>query len=155
MKANDTPDRLNAALHRLLKGRPIRTKADGRISISRINQEAGLSQGAVYYYKEFVEAAKEAIKRHRRALLIQDECAESVTSNGPTNSLVDTFKTERRLKKKYRDQRDDLKASMDQLVITNVSLAFRVLELEGENRHLIKGKLVEIRGGRGSESDKA
>lgn len=154
MKANDTPDRLNAALHRLLEGRPIRTKADGRISISRINQEAGLSQGAIYYYKEFVETAREAIKRHQRALLIQDGSAQSVTSKGPANSLVDAVKTERRLKNQYRIQRDDLKASMDRLVITNVSLAFRVLELEDENRHLIKGKIVEFKGGRVTDPDK-
>lgn len=38
--------RLEQALERLLNGVPERTPRDGRVSLSRINQEAGLSSGA-------------------------------------------------------------------------------------------------------------
>ena len=53
--------RLEQALERLLNGVPERTPHDGRVSLSRINQEAGLSSGGIYYYDEFVQKAKRAI----------------------------------------------------------------------------------------------
>lgn len=51
--------RLEQALERLLNGVPERTPHDGRVNLSRINQEAGLSSGGIYYYDEFVQKAKE------------------------------------------------------------------------------------------------
>ena len=45
-RGKQTIIRLERALERLLNGVPERTPHDGRISLSRLNQEAGLSSGA-------------------------------------------------------------------------------------------------------------
>ncbi|MBF4227949.1 hypothetical protein EAY83_23820, partial [Vibrio anguillarum] len=50
-----TLQRLELALNRLIDGKPEKTSNDGKINLKRINDEAGLSSGGIYYYKEFVE----------------------------------------------------------------------------------------------------
>lgn len=57
-RGKETLIRLEQALQRLVDGNPIKTKPDGRISLKRINDEAGLSSGGIYYYSSFVETAK-------------------------------------------------------------------------------------------------
>ncbi|WP_305420170.1 hypothetical protein [Photobacterium leiognathi] len=57
-RGKETLIRLEQALQRLVDGNPIKTKPDGRISLKRINDEAGLSSGGIYYYSSFVEMAK-------------------------------------------------------------------------------------------------
>ena len=51
-KSEITLQLLNEALDRLLSGSPVNTKLDGKISIKRINDEAKLSRGAIYYYND-------------------------------------------------------------------------------------------------------
>lgn len=153
MRENDTVIRLKMALNRLLQGKPELTKADGRISISRINKEAGLSQGAIYYYKEFVHEAKQTISNHKQNVSVQHHTEAQPNTPDPLGRLRQSVQDESRLKYKYREQRDDFKASMDELVKENVSLAFRALELEDENRQLSKGKVIVLSGGRDQADD--
>jgi hypothetical protein len=65
--SQSTLNKLEQALKRLLDGEPIRTVADGKISLSRINDEAGLSVGGIYYkaYDGFVTEAKNRIAKHK------------------------------------------------------------------------------------------
>lgn len=44
-----TTQRLESALKRLIEGKPERTPNDGKLNLSRINKEAGLSSGGIYY----------------------------------------------------------------------------------------------------------
>lgn len=44
-RGKETLIRLEQALERLIDGKPLKTKSDGRISFKRINDEAGLSSG--------------------------------------------------------------------------------------------------------------
>ena len=60
-----TLERLEQALNRLVNGVPERTPNDGRLSLSRINKEAGLSSGGIYYYKDFVVKARDIIDRQK------------------------------------------------------------------------------------------
>lgn len=99
MAENDTVLRLKAALERLLSSTPERTKADGRISISRINQEAGLSQGAIYYYKDFVAEANDFIDKHKAKQQEQRKQEGSIDFQRAPQQLQDALKKEKRLKK--------------------------------------------------------
>lgn len=145
MADSDTVLMLRAALDRLLNGKPERTKPDGRINISRINTEAGLSQGAIYYYKEFVEEAKDIIKKHKTKKFEQSKHDALPDFQRAPKNLKDELKKEMQLKIKYRTQRNDFKSITDEMIKINVSLAFRILELEDENRRLTKGRIFDLR----------
>ncbi|HHA1179536.1 TPA: hypothetical protein ACOEEO_002061, partial [Enterobacter asburiae] len=110
-RGKQTIIRLERALERLLNGVPERTPHDGRVSLSRINQEAGLSSGGIYYYDEFVQKAKRAI--HERKL---DNAVSTIESG---KASVDKMRVqrdkERELKERYRTQRDDIKAFCDKI----------------------------------------
>jgi hypothetical protein len=144
MADNDTVLRLKASLDRLLSGTPERTKPDGRISISRINQEAGLSQGAIYYYKDFIVEANKTIEKHKAEQEEQRKQEGSADFQRPPPQLQEALKKEKRLKAQYRAQRDDFKSITDEMIKTNVSLAFRILELEDENQRLTRRKVFEL-----------
>tara|TARA_Y100001963_G_scaffold152155_1_gene236397 strand:- start:288 stop:713 length:426 start_codon:yes stop_codon:yes gene_type:complete len=133
--------RLEAAFNRLLNGVPERTKPDGRISISRINQEAGLSQGAIYYYKDFVAQAKATIAQRKAQPQLHSQQEGSANSSSALHKLQDSLKKEKSLKKQYRNQRDDFKNISDITIKENVCLAFRILELEDENRRKLRSIL--------------
>lgn len=145
MADNDTILRLKAALDRLLSGTPERTKPDGRINISRINKEAGLSQGAIYYYKEFIAEANDIIEKHKTKKFEQSKQEGLPDVQHAPRQLRDALKKEKQLKIQYRTQRNDFKSMTDEMIRVNVSLAFRVLELEDENRRLNKVRVFDLR----------
>jgi hypothetical protein len=99
-----TLQRLEAALQRLLDGTPERTADDGKLNINRINDEAGLSSGAIYYYKDFMAKARAVISdRKKPSLTISNSAKIS------THSIRQQRDEEKRLKEKYRAQRNEIK----------------------------------------------
>ena len=125
----DTELRLQNALDRLLAGRPERTKADGRVSIKRINDESGLSRGAIYYYKEFVEMAKVKIAEYQE----QKAKAASATEPAPVKiSMTEKINHEKKLKDSYREQLVLERQANDLILQMNVRMAYRCLKLEAE-----------------------
>ncbi|WP_305842096.1 hypothetical protein [Photobacterium leiognathi] len=82
-RGKETLIRLEQALQRLVDGNPIKTKPDGRISLKRINDEAGLSSGGIYYYSSFVEMAKKTIQLRRQ----QDSTGKTKVNNERLNKL--------------------------------------------------------------------
>ncbi|MDA6225433.1 hypothetical protein OSK88_00205 [Escherichia coli] len=136
--------RLEQALERLLNGVPERTPRDGRVSLSRINQEAGLSSGGIYYYDEFVQKAKRAI--HERKF----HNAVSTIESGKAS--VDNMRAqrdkERELKERYRSQRDDIKSFCDRIIAKNAQLEFSLFEaldkIEDLEREVSALKVVDI-----------
>jgi hypothetical protein len=144
-RSEETLLRLQAALHRLLEGSPERTKLDGRISISRVNAEAGLSSGAIYYYKEFVKEAKEVIANRKS----KQEIALSLATLPSTEKVRIQRDNEKRLKEEYRDQRDQIKSFCDQVVAKNASLEFALFEalekIESLQDEIRSMKVIEIK----------
>lgn len=136
--------RLEQALERLLNGVPERTPHDGRVSLSRINQEAGLSSGGIYYYDEFVQKAKRAI--YERKL---DNAVSTVASG---KASVDKMRAqrdkERELKERYKSQRDNIKAFCDQIIAKNAQLEFSLFEafdkIDALEREVSALKIVDI-----------
>ncbi|EIM7728362.1 hypothetical protein LN119_001715 [Salmonella enterica subsp. enterica serovar Coeln] len=136
--------RLEQALERLLNGVPERTPHDGRVSLSRINQEAGLSSGGIYYYDEFVQKAKRAI--HERKL------DNAVSTVAPGKASVDKMRAqrdkERELKERYKLQRDNIKNFCDQIIAKNAQLEFSLFEafdkIDALEREVSALKVVDI-----------
>ena len=140
-----TLQQLEAAFERLKNGTPERTKADDKISILRINEEAGLSRGGIYYYKDFVIKAKaeiEAIKNQRKT---QNAIRDVVAKENKTDKLRAERDKEKRLKVDYRNQVNEFSQFSDQLVIENVLLAFRCYELQERETKRERMKVVPIR----------
>lgn len=144
-----TLQRLEAALQRLLDGKPERTADDGKLNINRINDEAGLSSGAIYYYKEFMTKARAVISKRKEASLSTNRSKKT-----GTHSFRQQRDEEKRLKEKYRAQRDEIKTFCDKVVEQNANLEFalfeaseRIKQLELELQHL---KVVGIHQGRQS-----
>lgn len=136
--------RLEQALERLLNGVPELTPHDGRVNLSRINQEAGLSSGGIYYYDEFVQKAKRAI--HERKL---DHAVSTIASG---KASVDKMRAqrdrERELKERYKSQRDDIKAFCDKIIAKNARLEFSLFEafdkIDALEKEVSALKIVDI-----------
>ncbi|PSU01290.1 hypothetical protein [Photobacterium iliopiscarium] len=123
-RGKETLIRLEQALQRLVDGNPIKTKSDGRISLKRINDEAGLSSGGIYYYSSFVETAKKKIQLRRQ----QDSTGKTKVNNERFNKLREQREKEKILKEKYKEQRDQIKMFCDQVVAHNAQLEFTLFE---------------------------
>ena len=140
-----TLQRLKEAFVRLKTGKPERTKADGKISILRINEEAGLSRGAIYYYKAFVQEVKGELP------ILEVERNKKQAINNLQENLSSELKLrrdrdkEKRLKTEYRIQAGNFKQLTDEVVKANVSLTFRCMELEEALSRIEAGKVVPIK----------
>lgn len=147
-KGEITQIRLEQALERLLEGKPERTPNDGRLSLSRINKEAGLSSGGIYYYDDFVQKVRKLL--HERKL---DNSMSSVTSGKASVDKVRAQRDkERELKERYRSQRDSIKEFCDQVIAKSAQLEFALFEaldkIETLEREVSKLKVVDINAGR-------
>ncbi|BBS86625.1 hypothetical protein [Aeromonas media] len=143
-RAQTTEQRLRNALQRLLDGRPERTKADSKISLSRINKEAGCSHGLIYKYPEVISEAKLAIEQHKtnqQRSSIQEN--RSAGSSRETRLKADRDKQEK-LKCDYRAQRDNLQVLADNAVKRENELLFRCHELLLELNFINNTKVVPL-----------
>ena len=130
--------RLRAALQRLLDGKPERLEKVGKLSLNKINKEAGLSHSYINKFKDFVtKEAEPAIEAFNSNY---DPLAEQLKS-GMTKSLSDIDKLRAKLKKEvalkeqYRKERDDSDVARKLLEKQISTLMFRVYELQDELRH--------------------
>lgn len=137
--------KLERALQRLLDGVPKRTKNDGKINISRINNEAGLKVSNINYYPNFINEAKTKISNHYDEVE-EKKIKDSVKQDkSEVQILKEKLAHERKLKKKYRDERNEQKLLNDDVVKQNVSMSFRLMELETELRSFSRHRVTTIR----------
>ncbi len=137
-------EKLQKALCRLQDCRPLRTKAKGRLTLNKINNEAGLGRSYIHKFKEFVEeVANPAIEKYNDAL-DEPEQVEQVISESKEVSDIDRLKAElsreKELKNDYRRERDEAIAINTELEILNKSLMFRVYELQEQ----LAAEVVEL-----------
>ncbi|MGP9771710.1 MULTISPECIES: hypothetical protein [Halomonas] len=145
-----TKQRLEDALQRLIDGNPERTPDDGKLNLSRINKEAGLSSGGIYYYGDFVERARREIDKHKTRI--------SASSSTKVKISVDRLRAqkdkERELKERYRSQRDEIKKFCDLVIAQNAKLEFSLYEaleeIDALQAELNKVKVVGIERGKQS-----
>lgn len=145
-----TKQRLEDALQRLIDGNPERTPNDGKLNLSRINKEAGLSSGGVYYYIDFVEKARKEIDSFKTKKSSPTYKAGKIS----VDRLRAQRDKERELKERYRSQRDDIKKFCDQVIARNANLEFSLYEaleeIEALQAELNKVKVVGIERGKQS-----
>lgn len=138
-----TEGRLRNALQRLLEGRPIRAKQAGKLTLNKINTEAGLGNAHINKFPDFVDEIGPKIdeyNQNKTRALESGVILPSVTLT-PLESIKADLKREQKLKVKYRTERDDEKKAKVELEALNNSLLFRVYELQEELRYF---KVVPI-----------
>lgn len=132
-----TEGRLRAALQRLLDGKPERIKKGGKLSLNKINNEAGLGHSYIHKFKDFVEnEANPAIEEFNKnydplAETLKSEMTEDLSE---LDKLRAKLKKEKALKELYRNERDDAIQVNKMLEQQNSSLMFRLYELQDEVR---------------------
>ncbi|MCX9559636.1 MAG: hypothetical protein RPT12_16485 [Vibrio anguillarum] len=134
---------LDAALHRLIQGKPKRVLVTRKLSIRAIEEEANLGNGSGYYYPEFVEKVKQIKRKQTRK--------EKSTNKSDNQRLHETLKNEKRIKEKYRSAMEQLTLQVHQMAAEHHHLndllrkaLSRTEELERFNQEL-KDQLVSLR----------
>ena len=132
-----TEGRLRAALQRLLEDKPERLKKVGKLSLNKINKEAGLGHSYIHKFENFVK--NEAIPAIETSNKNYDPLADQLKSgNSESISEIDKvrakLKKELALKERYRKERDEAKHINAILELRNSSLMFRLYELQDEVR---------------------
>ncbi|MFS1983073.1 hypothetical protein BCU00_004115 [Vibrio breoganii] len=127
-------DKLNSALDRLLKGCPQRVKPTGKITLNKINNEAGFGNSYIHKFPEFVAYAKPLIEKfniNRDSLINGGLVDEDVVIN-TVEKLKAELKREKKLKEKYRRERDNVRKEKDLLEAERASLVYRLFEVQEE-----------------------
>ena len=130
-----TEQRLEDALNRLLENKPEHVKRGGRITLNKINNEAGLGNSYIHKFPDFVKRVKPIIEEYNS------------NPNKPTSGSISTptdddevaklklqLKKERELKVQYRNERDEAITAQKELEKHNSALMFRLFELQEEVR---------------------
>jgi hypothetical protein len=138
-KRDLTESRLQEALQRLLKGFPKRTKASGRLTLNKINKEAGLGNSYIHKFPDFIDSAKPQIDGFNKDRNVQLEGGVILPTVNLTQeeSLKADLKRETNLKEKYRQERDDYKKARVDLEALCNTLMFRNHELQQDLREYI------------------
>ncbi|MCK8077654.1 hypothetical protein MSG34_15930 [Vibrio sp. 1CM2L] len=129
-------DKFQSALDRLLDSKPERVKASGRLTLNKINREAGFAQSYIHKFKTFIkEIANPAIENYNRELDNSQSHQKEISKQGDI-SQIDKLRTElereKELKDKYRKELNDVKNINKELETLNKSLMFRVYDLQEE-----------------------
>ena len=145
--SNDTLISLKAAFQRLKNGLPIRTKNDGKISLHRINSEAGVSRGAIYYYCDFITETKKEIlelEKEGKENVHQSKTDIETKFEERLKKLRKSRDNEKRLKDKYRAEAKQYQDFADGIAKINTTLAFKCLELQNQLEQLNNRNIVSI-----------
>jgi len=140
-----TEGRLREALQKLLDGTPTRTKVTGKLTLNKINNEAGLSQSYIHKFPGFIEYASPIIKKYnenKRRAVEGGIIADSIELT-EIEKLKSEIKREVALKRKYKQERDDAKKIQEILESDYNTLMFRVYELQEELRHYKVSPIVK------------
>ncbi|EBF2211680.1 hypothetical protein DJ055_24595 [Salmonella enterica] len=124
--------RLRAALERLISGKSQNVSPSGKLTLNKINNEAGLGNSYIHKFKDFIEnEANPAIESFNanydpvKAKLLQNK--QNLTEKEKHKARM---KKEVKLKEQYRQERDDLKTINKELETQISSLMFRLYELQ-------------------------
>ena len=142
---NLTESKLHEALNRLLQGQHKRVKFKGKLTLNKVNNEAGLGNSYVHKFPDFVEYAKPVIEDYNNNW--QQSMEEGISVDEVPVSEFDKLKSEKlrekNLKEKYKQERDDAVKAKVELEAINNTLMFRLYELQEELSSL-KNTVVEI-----------
>ena len=144
-RSEDTRLLLEAALQRILDGKTERIPKHRKLSVRAVEEEANLGNGSGYYYPDFVEQVK-AAKQQANA---EKTGKKPVTD---VERLREANRREERVKVKYRNQVEELRAIVAQQAAEHHQFAQalskarkRIEELERELVELKRRKIVAIK----------
>lgn len=135
MSINITESRLHEALKRLLSGQPQQVKVLGKLTLNKINKEAGLGNSYIHKFPAFVEFAKPLINEFnlkREMAIVNGFNIDVVTPLSDLDKLKSDIARERKLKDKYRLERDNAIVARKLLEEKYSMLIFRFFELQDE-----------------------
>lgn len=140
----ETESRLYEALERLIQNQPRRVKIKGKLTLNKINNEAGLGNSYVHWFPDFVAYARPVIDNHNknRLIITDNPILDNVTYSEVDKLRLDKIREER-LKVRYRQQRNDAINAKVELEAINNTLMFRLFELQKELA-ILKGTVVNI-----------
>jgi hypothetical protein len=133
---NVTEGRLRVALERLLNGEGKRVRKTGKLSLNKVNDEAGLGHSYIHKFKDFInDEANPAIEAYNaNCSPLSDELEIDSEDLTEVDKLKTKLKKEIALKERYRHERDDALAAKKLLEAENSKLMFRVYEQQDELR---------------------
>jgi hypothetical protein len=142
---NLTESKLHEALNRLLQGQPTRINFKGKLTLNKVNNEAGLGHSYVYKFSAFLKHAEPIIANYNNNW--HQSMEEGISVDEVPVSELDKLKSEKlrekRLKEKYKKERDDAVKAKVELEAVNNTLMFRLYELQ-EKLSSLKNTVVEI-----------
>lgn len=130
-----TESRLHAALNRLLEGKPVRVKSTGKLTLNKINNEAGLGNSYIHKFTDFLEYANPIIEEHnvnREKAMATGLGIDVEVPLSELDRLRSELARERKLKDRYRLERDNAIAARKILEAEHANLMFRALEMQEE-----------------------
>lgn len=142
-KSENTFLALEAALERIIQGKPKNIPAIRRLSVRAVEEEAKLGNGSGYYYPDFVEKVKQTKAN------ISKSNGEYVKPevDAIRDKLNEQKRIKRNFKQKYEDTRKKLSliaASQHHLNDKLVKALAQIDELEFENAEL-REELVKLK----------
>lgn len=135
MSVEITEARLHEALKRLLANQPVRVKVSGKLTLNKINKEAGLGNSYIHKFPAFVEYAKPLINEYnltRDKAITNGLSIEVIAPLSETEKLKSELAREKRLKEKYRLERDNAITARKLLDEKYSKLMFRAFELQND-----------------------
>lgn len=117
-KSDFTVVELEAAMQRILAGKPTSISNHRRLSVRAVEEEANLGDGTAYYYKEIVQKIKNEIKKQKS----QPNLSEEV---GKITRLKEQLKNESRLKNQYRNQVEEQKKQLSAMAAIHNQLTLQ------------------------------
>ncbi len=137
-KVNMTEQRFRQALKRLLDGKPTRTKASGKLTFNKVNNEAGAGHSYINKscFKDFRDEVEPEIDEYNnkkyQALEGGIVLPEVILTS--EEKLKIELKREIGLKKRYMQERDDARSAQKEMEGMHNTLLFRIYDLQEELR---------------------
>lgn len=146
-KVDMTEARFREALQRLLAGKPTRTKATGKLTFNKINNEAGAGHSYINksYFEELRKEFQPIIDNHNtnKNKALEGGVILPEVNLTAEESLQRELKREIGLKERYRQERNDAREAKKELEAMHNTLLFRIYDLQEELRPI---KVVPING---------
>ena len=136
------------ALQRLLNGKPVKVKPGGKLTLNRINNEAGFGNSYVHKFPDFVAYAKPVIEEYN---LNRDKAMSTgldIEVNAPLSEIEGLrFKLRKaeELKAKYRIERDNAIEARKVLEHKYSELMFRAYSLQEDLQASTQHRVVPIK----------
>ena len=122
------------ALKRLLSGTPTRVKVTGKLTLNKINNEAGLRHSYIYKFDSFVEYANPIIEKFNEEPINDDIIPPSNSDNlTELEKLRQELKHEKKLKNEYRLDKKDLQKRFDLLEEKYQNVVYQLFLLQNSD----------------------